>query len=1070
MAGPIDETVELPDGLPVDQRFRSLGDLNSKLVEQISRSAYALLGMMMAAATLHLLANALQTDQSWSERWVNMRTAGSIWALSLVAFGLARLFGIRTAAAFFSWSTMLVLFGSATLSGLGLQAPGLVGVMALLVVMGLLVGTGSAKLATALAVLGYLALWQLEAQGWITGAAAEPSGMMPSSASHAVVYIATSIILGWLVARYSALFWDVTSSLEGSRRLLAETVRAQQLAAQDLRDSEERLRILLDSSLTCIQILEGDSGALRFANAQTLRAYGCARVLELDFSLICPGEPYSKDRLMQRVRRAVDEGAQYFEWQSKRLDGAPVWWDIKMERLLLGEESCVVVFGHDITARVRAEAELRISRTRLEDEVRERTTELVTEKLLIQSILEALPITLSIRDLQGRYTLVNRSFERATGMQRQAVLGNTARDIFPAAIAAEIADTDARLMAGAGSLTVERQMGEAKVGGNDYLITTVPLLDAQERPIAVLNLGTEISSLKRLQRELSLAKDEAERLALAKSDFLANMSHEIRTPLNAVLGLAQLGIGRSADPVAARSGFERIVRSGRHLLGVINDILDYSKVESGKLDIENLPCNLSHLVKEVLELVSERADAKNLRLRVEYKATQDWVMLDTLRATQILVNLLSNAIKFTDKGRVVLSVEQGEGRLLFAVTDTGVGLSPEQQSRVFTAFEQADSSTTRKFGGTGLGLSISSQLATAMGGSITVSSELGVGSCFTLDLPCIHAKPEPAAAAPEPTTTPESGPGPADPGASISFSASADSRAEIDAGKAMPLRGLRLLITDDVDINREILQDMLSALGADVVSADGGAQALLHLREVGPGGFDLVLMDVQMPDMDGYEATRLIHQLAPKLKVLALTAHALPEERRRCLAAGMVAHVTKPIDQAELLRVLLAQSEGLPRRAADDAQVHSPITAPITPPISAPIAAPPPANSRATPWPQLAGTDFAAALTRCAGRQELLAKLLGTFAKQYAQHQTLFEEAQATGLPALCSAAHRLKGLAGNLGLISLAERATALETASGAQGDTDQIPAALRDMNAELVAIVVVIAAWHRRYTQASD
>jgi two-component system sensor histidine kinase/response regulator len=196
----------------------------------------------------------------------------------------------------------------------------------------------------------------------------------------------------------------------------------------------------------------------------------------------------------------------------------------------------------------------------------------------------------------------------------------------------------------------------------------------------------------------------------------------------------------------------------------------------------------------------------------------------------------------------------------------------------------------------------------------------------------------------------------------------------------------------------------------------------------------------------------LIHQLAPKLKVLALTAHALPEERRRCLAAGMVAHVTKPIDQAELIRVLLAQAEGIPRRsAAEPASITAPALAT--------------AHEAATPWPALAGTDFAAALTRCAGRKELLAKLLGTFAKQYMQHQSLFEEAQINGLPALCSAAHRLKGLAGNLGLIKLAERATALESAAGEHGDAGQIPATLMALNAELASLVGVIADWHRDY-----
>jgi hypothetical protein len=263
MAEAIDELTDVGSGhQPVAQRYRSLGDLNSKLVAQIARSAYVLLCLMVVAASLHLLVNALQTGQPWHERLDHMRMAGIVWLLSLSAFGLARLFGVRVGAAFFCWGAMLVLFGSATLSGEGLQAPDLIGVMVLLVVMGLLVGTGSAKLATGLAVFGYLALWQLQAQGWIDGATGA-SAQSPSALTHlALIYITTSVILGWLVARYSSLFWDVTSSLEGSRRLLAETVRAQQLAAQDLSDSEERLRILLDNSLTCIQILEGDSGAL----------------------------------------------------------------------------------------------------------------------------------------------------------------------------------------------------------------------------------------------------------------------------------------------------------------------------------------------------------------------------------------------------------------------------------------------------------------------------------------------------------------------------------------------------------------------------------------------------------------------------------------------------------------------------------------------------------------------------------------------------------------------------------------------------------------------------------------
>ncbi len=1026
-------------------REQSLGELKLRLDQLVARSAMVFLGLVIAGALAQLLTLATQSDLTWPERVARMGTSGGVFLCALIALAIARMVGVRAATAFFSIAAMLILFMAAWMYGLGLHSSGMAGVLLLLAAMGLMVGPQAAKWATLAAVMGYALMWALEAFGLIVGLSGNNS---PPLASYAVVYIAAALILGWMALRYGSLFWDVTGSLERSRRLLAETVKAQQAAALGLRESEERLRILLDNSLTCIQILEGDTGALRFANAQTLVAYGCTRLTELDAMMMYPGEPFSSEQMLQRIRLTVERGsAQYFEWQSRRVDGSPIWWDMKLDRLQLGEEVCVVLFAHDITARVRAETELRISRARLEDEVAARTAELVSEKQLMQDILEALPITLSIRDLQGRYTLVNSNFEAATQLPRDKVLGGSARELFPAEMAAEIADIDAKLMAGTSSMTVERELIDALGGRHDYLITTVPLLDAKKRPVGVLNLGTEVTSLKRLQRELSQAKDEAERLAVAKSEFLANMSHEIRTPLNAVLGLAQLGISRSADPAAARSGFERIVRSGRHLLGVINDILDYSKVESGKLDIESLPCNLSHLVKEVTELVSERADAKNLRLRIEYKASHDWVMLDALRATQILVNLLSNAIKFTDKGRVVLSVEQVQGRLVFSVTDTGVGISPEQLKRVFTAFEQADSSTTRKFGGTGLGLSISSQLAVLMGGSITASSELGVGSCFKLDLPLVLAEVEtrePAATEPLMLT--------------------------VDIGPD-PLRGLRILITDDVDINREILQDMLSHAGAEVMASDSGTQAVARLREAGPDGFDLVLMDIQMPDMDGYEATRRIHQLAPKLKVIALTAHALPEQRRRCLAAGMVAHVTKPIDQAELIQVVLSQAEGLPRRKPS-ALAPSSVTPPVAGsregsasaaanPSSAPVA-----PSGLSPWPQIEGTDFEAALTRCAGRQELLAKLLGTFAKQYAQHLTQFEEARITGLPALASAAHRLRGLAGNLGLERLAQKASALELVAGPNGDPSGVAEALDALNRELGPLVSEVAEWHRRYS----
>nr|WP_295082681.1 ATP-binding protein [uncultured Roseateles sp.] len=1057
------------------QRQQTLRDFELSLEGLIKRSASVFLLLVVLGVLGFLASKLMLTELTWAARLQRMAAGLLYLAAALISLGLLHRISVRAGTLFFCWSAMALQLGAAAYYGTGLFSSGMTTLVALLVVVGLLVGPGAALRATVLTVLGILGLWFLQAQDLLGKV---EQNTFPPLGSFAVVLVMSALVVGWLVLRYGALFRDVMLSLDSSRQLLADTLHAQQTAVAELRASDERMRVLLDHSLSCTLILDGDTGQLRFANVQTLLKHGCERISEFDASLYFPGDPFSRAQGVTHMREVLTQGPQYFEWQTRHRDGTPIWWDVKLERLQVGNETIVVAFAHDITERLRAENELRVQRARLEEQVNERTHELISEKQRLQDIIEALPITLSIRDCQGRYTLLNRSFELATGHGREQVLGLSARHFMPPEVAAEIADTDAQLIAGKASMTTERQIMHPVDGMHDYLVTTVPLLDARKRTYALLNLGTDVTSLKRLQRELSVAKDEAEHLARVKSEFLANMSHEIRTPLNAVLGLAQLGVGRAGDPAAARSGFERIARSGRHLLSVINDILDYSKVESGKLEIDPLPCNLSHLAREVLDLVAERAEAKHLRLRLDYEVAEDWVAIDALRVTQILVNLLANAIKFTDKGRVTLGVTQGPDGLRLSVTDTGVGIAPEQQARIFKAFEQADSSVTRQFGGTGLGLSISSRLAEAMGGEITVSSELGQGSCFTLRLPCVLA--------------------------------SGQAHAQPMINAAVPpdlLRGLRILIVDDVDINREILQDLLCLAGAEVMSADSGEQALARLSEAGPEGYDLVLMDVQMPEMDGYETTRRLHQIAPQLRVIAVTAHALPEERRKCMAAGMLGHITKPIDQAELMQALLEHSQDLPRRAANStspSQLMPLAAAPAVPPAAqanvqantpanthastqaSPLAKPPASSSspaqdaavpsapaapasRAAVWPELPGCDFEAALTRCAGRQELLAKLLGTFAKQYAQYQSVFEEARITGLPALASAAHRLKGLAGNLGLSRLAQSAESLEAAAGGRGDPAQVPAALLDLVREIGPMVSVISQWHAAYVAAS-
>ena len=973
--------------LDAADRQQGIEAFHAAMDRRVARGAALLLVLVMLGAMVQLAATALEAGYSWPQRLSRMATGAGVLAVAATAALLAWRGHVRRAAGFFASATLLTLMVMAALHGNGIMSSGLGSLTALVVILGFMVGPQAAKWGALAGITGLTLLFAAERLGWIPGL---HPGNTPPHASYLVVQLFSCGLAGWLMLRYGTLYWDLTRSLDSSRQVLANTLRAQQQGAQDLLSSERRLRQLLEASHMSVQIFDGDSGALRYANTHCLRRFGVPSREALTPELNFPGGDYSQARARALVRRTLVEGSQTLEWQSRHVDGSPIWWDVKLDRFELDGEACVVAFAHDITDRVQAEQLLEQHRQHLEELVRQRTAELHKQQQQVQEILEALPILLSIRDAEGRYLQVNRGFEQASGRTRDQVIGQTVQALFGPELAAEVGESDALVLQRGLRLDRDRQM-RLPDGPHDFLVTSVPLRDEQGQPYAVLNLSTDITSIKQLHRELAAARDEAERLVHAKSQFLANMSHEIRTPLNAVLGLAQLGEQRAADPRAAADSFRRIVRAGRHLLGVINDVLDFAKLDSGKLELESRPCELAQLVNDALEMVGERARAKGLRLSSSIEGLPAWVVVDALRLTQVLVNLLANAVKFTEEGSVTLRVRAAQlGRcLVFEVEDSGIGIAQEKLDSIFTPFEQADSSVTRLYGGSGLGLSISRRLARLMGGDIRVQSRPGQGSCFTVELPLFEAAPpqlELTGAAARPDPAPHS------------------------------LAGLRILITDDVDINREILHDMLTGAGADVMSTDSGEQAVARMQELGMGAYDLVLMDVQMPGMDGYEATRRLHEIDPALPVLALTAHALSEERQRSLEAGMCGHICKPIDQAELLRTLAPY----PRRQRADAD-------PALPPAPAKALQRGPADAP-SPWPLVPEADFETAVLRCAGRTDLLAKLLSSFARQYEQHLSALEEARIAGPLAVRGYAHRLRGVAANLGLDGLAATAGALE------------------------------------------
>ncbi len=382
-----------------------------------------------------------------------------------------------------------------------------------------------------------------------------------------------------------------------------------------------------------------------------------------------------------------------------------------------------------------------------------------------------------------------------------------------------------------------------------------------------------------INRKLVVARDAARDADRAKSAFVANMSHEIRTPLNAVLGLAHLAL-QSELPPKSREYLLKISRSGRTLAGIVNDILDFSKIEAGALELESTPFSLGEVLEQVDAITGEAAREKGLSFSITgTEHAKAPFVGDPLRIQQVLVNLTGNAVKFTHRGGVRIEIERRESAgeattLAFRVCDTGVGLTPQQMEKLFRSFSQADVSTTRTYGGTGLGLAISRRLAEAMGGTITVESIAGQGSVFTFT-----------------TRLRVSALGDAVRGSSLP----ADHRAR--------LQGRRLLVAEDNEFNQEIVRELLERSGASVVIAGNGAEALQTLER--DAAFDLVLMDVQMPVMDGFDAVRRIRQqpALSRLTVIAMTANVTIEDRNRCREAGMNDFVGKPIVPDRLYEV-----------------------------------------------------------------------------------------------------------------------------------------------------------------------
>ncbi len=653
----------------------------------------------------------------------------------------------------------------------------------------------------------------------------------------------------------------------------------------------------------------------------------------------------------------------------------------------------------------------------------------------VRSALDTIAEALLVLDARGNIVLANSAFAQLTGKEPESLLGLSA-GVLPW-------QTD-ELQEGHvwdASLFEAKTTRHEKIGFTDaagqiriFIVNCSPVFAANDQVGGVLISMDDVTQLEEQEILLRESMKVAEEASQAKSAFLSNMSHEIRTPMTAILGFTEVMKRNNRTSESERLGYlNTIANSGQHLLELINDVLDLSKVESGAMEVEELPCDCASIAQDVVRVLQSKADEKSIELEVRIlNDFPDEIVADPSRLRQVITNLVGNAIKFTDQGAVLVQLsfiaadDAAQARIRIDVVDSGIGMNEEQQARIFEAFTQASASISRRFGGTGLGLSISRQLTEAMNGTLEVSSEEGVGSTFHVELPIARESYE--------LLSPES------------IMARLE-RVEVPTQVTWDLPESRILVVDDGPENRQLMSVILTGLKLHVTVAENGKEGLdKAVAAMHSEPFDLIFMDIQMPVMDGYEAVSEMRKAGLELPVVALTANAMKGFEKDILAAGFSHYMVKPIDM-NLLGDLLARQLGGVRRVVE-----------VEPELENPVVADQSVNNASVSDNPADSVEMEAEQDDFEGVEPVYSTLPVQIPDFYEVVEQFIQRVQEEHLrltmaieqndgETVAQIAHWLRGSGGNVGYTGFAELCNEIE--SCAHGDMSQLPALVEQLQA---------------------